>query len=141
MKNIINLIVGEDGNNKRVDIILAKHDKSLSRTRVKNLILNKKLKINKNIISDPSKKVSTNDYINLEIPKPKKASLKPFNFKLEISAVKKSGKFLGKALIVNFLLFLERFPPWSFTPGAVPTTLTGMIILISFPSCNWKKSI
>ena len=49
MKNIINFIVKEDDNNKRVDIILASHDKSLSRTRVKNLILNSKLKINERI--------------------------------------------------------------------------------------------
>ena len=35
MKNIINFIVKEDDNNKRVDMILANHDKSLSRTRVK----------------------------------------------------------------------------------------------------------
>ena len=46
MKNFINFIIKEDDNNKRVDMILANHDKSLSRTRVKNLILDSKLKIN-----------------------------------------------------------------------------------------------
>ena len=46
MKNIINFIIKEDDSNKRVDTILANHDKSLSRTRVKNLILDSKLKIN-----------------------------------------------------------------------------------------------
>ena len=85
MKNIINLIVKDDENGLRVDQFISNKEKDISRTRIKNLILNKKLKINKNTISDPSKKVSTNDYINLEIPKPKKASLKPFNFKLEIA--------------------------------------------------------
>ncbi len=84
MKNTINLIVKDNENDQRVDQFISNKEKDLSRTRIKNLILNKKLKINKNTISDPSKKVSTNDYINLEIPEPKKASLKPFKFKLEI---------------------------------------------------------
>ena len=84
MKNIINLIVKDDENNQRVDQFISNKEKYLSRTRIKNLILNKKLKINKKTTTDPSKKVSTDDYIDLEIPEPKKASLKPFNFKLEI---------------------------------------------------------
>ena len=84
MKNIINFIVKEDDNNKRVDIILANHDKSLSRTRVKNLILNSKLKINERIVQDPSIKTKLNDNIELEIIEPKKQSLKPYEFKLNI---------------------------------------------------------
>ena len=84
MKNIINLIVGDDKKFQRVDQFISNKEKDLSRTRIKNLILNKKLKINKKTITDPSKKISTDDYINLEIPKPEKASLKPFNFKLDI---------------------------------------------------------
>ena len=85
MKNTINLIVKDNENDQRVDQFISNKEKDLSRTRIKNLILNKKLKINKKTISDPSKKVSANDYINLEIPEPKKASLKPFKFKLEIT--------------------------------------------------------
>ena len=84
MKNIINFIIKEDDNNKRVDTILANHDKSLSRTRVKNLILNSKLKINERIVQDPSIKTKLNDKIELEIVEPKKQSLKPYNFKLNI---------------------------------------------------------
>ena len=56
----------------------------LSRTRVKNLILKKKLKLNNLILENPSKKISAGDKIVLEIPKPKKASLKPYKFKLDI---------------------------------------------------------
>jgi len=84
MKNIINFIIKEDDNNKRVDTILANHDKSLSRSRVKNLILDSKLKINDKIIQDPSIKTKLNDKIELEIVEPKKQSLKPYNFKLNI---------------------------------------------------------
>ena len=84
MKNIINFIIKEDDNNKRVDTILANHDTSLSRTRVKNLILDSKLKINDRIIKDPSSKAKLNDKIELEIVEPKKQSLKPYEFKLNI---------------------------------------------------------
>ena len=84
MKNIINLIVKDNEKGQRIDQFISNKEDDLSRTRIKNLILNKKLKINKKIITDPSKKVCADDYIDLEIPEPKKASLKPFNFKLEI---------------------------------------------------------
>ena len=84
MKNIINLIVKDYENGQRVDQFISKKEQDLSRTRIKNLILNNKLKINKKTIIDPSKKVYIDDFINLEIPSPKKALLKPFNFKLNI---------------------------------------------------------
>ena len=84
MKNTINLIVKENEKGKRVDQFISIKESSLSRTRIKNLILEKKLKINKIIVTDPSKKISPKDIVNLEIPNPKKASLKPFKFKLDI---------------------------------------------------------
>jgi len=84
MKKIINLIVDSKNNKLRVDVFLNKKEYKLSRTRIKNLILNNKLKLNNKIINNPSKKVSTNDLIELEVPKPIKASLKPFKFKLNI---------------------------------------------------------
>ena len=84
MKNIINLIVKDDNNGQRVDQFISNKEKDLSRTRIKNLILNKKLKINKKTITDPSKKICADDLINLEIPEPKKTSLKKYNFKLDI---------------------------------------------------------
>ena len=56
----------------------------MSRTRIKNLILKKKLKFNNQVIINPSKKVSLGDKIMLEIPEPKKASLKPYDFKLDV---------------------------------------------------------
>ena len=84
MKNTINLIVKEIEKTQRVDQFLSNKEKDLSRTRIKNLILNKKLKINKKTITDPSKKICADDFINLEIPEPKKTSLKKYNFKLDI---------------------------------------------------------
>ena len=84
MKKNINFIVEENENNLRVDILINKREKLISRTRIKNLILKKKLKLNNEIIISPSKKVLSGDEISLKIPEPEKASLKPYNFKLEI---------------------------------------------------------
>ena len=84
MKNIIKLIVKESEINQRVDVFINKQESSLSRTRIKNLILKEKLKINDLIITNPSKKLNIRDEIQLEIPEPKKASLKPYNYKLNI---------------------------------------------------------
>ena len=84
MKNIIKFIVKDNENNQRVDLFLSNNKKELSRTRVKNLILNQRLMINEKVCTDPSKKVTENDNIKLEIPEPQKASLEPFDFKLNI---------------------------------------------------------
>ena len=84
MKKNINLIVDEDENNLRVDVLINKREKLISRTRIKNLILKEKLMLNNKIIKDPSKKVDIGDKLNLQIPLPEKASLKPYDYKLEI---------------------------------------------------------
>ena len=84
MKKSINLITKSEDNNLRVDVFINKKESSLSRTRIKNLILNKKLKLNGKMINSPSHKVLNGDKINLEIPEPEKTSIKSFNFKLNI---------------------------------------------------------
>ena len=84
MEKNINLIVKDDENNLRVDVFVNKREKLISRTRIKNLILKKKLKLNNKTIFNPSKKVSIGDKINFQIPEPKETSLKPYNFKLDI---------------------------------------------------------
>ena len=84
MEKKINLIVKDDEKNLRVDVFIHKKEKNLSRTRIKKLILDKKLKVNNKILSDPSKKMLSGDILNLVIPEPKKASLKPYKYKLDI---------------------------------------------------------
>ena len=84
MKNIINFIVEENSHKKRIDIFIFNKCTQLSRTRVKNLILDKRLKINGQIYVSPSKKINEGDKISLEIPLPKKTSLRPYKFKLDI---------------------------------------------------------
>ena len=84
MKNIINLIVNENEINQRIDIYIANKERKLSRTKIKNLIINKNLKINNILIEDPSKKISNGDSIILRIPEIKKESIKPFDYNLNI---------------------------------------------------------
>ncbi len=84
MEKKINLIVKDADKNLRVDVFINKKENEISRTRVKNLILNKKLKLNNKVIEDPSKKITSGDILELIIPEPKKASLKPYKYKLDI---------------------------------------------------------
>jgi 23S rRNA pseudouridine1911/1915/1917 synthase len=84
MEKNINIIVDENENNLRVDVLINKREKLISRTRIKNLIIKEKLKLNDEIIKSPSKKVLTGDELSLNIPEPEEASLKPYDFKLEI---------------------------------------------------------
>ena len=84
MKNFINLIVKKEENGQRIDWFVSNKNDNLSRTRVKNLILKKKLKLNDIILDDPSKKILSGDRINIEIPDPEKLSIKPYDYKLDI---------------------------------------------------------
>ena len=84
MEKKINLIASKEAMNIRLDVFINRYQKDISRTRIKNLILDNKVKLNNKIILDPSKKILPGDEIYLEIPEPKKASLKPYNYKLEI---------------------------------------------------------
>ena len=84
MKNSINIIVKNKENGQRIDSFISNKENELSRTRIKNLILQKNLKLNNSIIINPSQRVATGDKINLVIPEPKKTSLKPYKFKIDI---------------------------------------------------------
>ena len=84
MEKKINLIAKEDDKNLRVDVLINKKENDISRTRIKNLILDQRLKLNNKIMIDPSKKISSGDIIELIIPEPKKTSLKPYKYKLDI---------------------------------------------------------
>ena len=46
MKKNISFIVNEKEKNLRVDVLINKRDEFISRTRIKNLILKEKLKLN-----------------------------------------------------------------------------------------------
>jgi len=85
MKKKINLIAKDNDKNLRVDVFITKKENDISRTRIKNLILDKKLKLNNKTLEDPSKKISVGDILELVIPEPKNTSLKPYKYKLDIS--------------------------------------------------------
>ena len=85
MEKKINLIVKDEDKNLRVDVFVNKKEKGISRTRIKNLILNQNLKLNNKVIKDPSKRIIAGDVLELIIPEPKKASLKPYKYKLDIT--------------------------------------------------------
>ena len=84
MKSNINIKVKNEENNLRIDVLLSNQNNKLSRSRVKNLILENNLKINNIIVTDPSRKVKENDEIFFEIVETKKETLTPFNYPLEI---------------------------------------------------------
>ena len=84
MSNIIKFIVEDHQENIRIDYYISKKYKFLSRTKIKNLILKNKLKINDNIVKDPARKIKKEDNIILELEEEKKLSLKPFDYKLNI---------------------------------------------------------
>ena len=84
MKNSIKLIAKDNKIGQRVDLFIKNNIKDISRTRIKNLIIKNKLKINGISSNDPSKKINNGDIIYLELPKPEKKSIKPYNYKLNI---------------------------------------------------------
>ena len=84
MKNIIKLIVEKIDIGQRVDSYISNKNWDLSRNRIKNLVLKKKLKLNGKTENNPSKKIKLGDKIQLEIPEPEKTSLKPYKYKLNI---------------------------------------------------------
>jgi 23S rRNA pseudouridine1911/1915/1917 synthase len=84
MKKKIKFLVKSVYHKVRVDSYISKKLKDISRTRIKNIILKNNLKINNEIITDPSKKIFENDKISIEIPEPKKSSLLPYKYNLNI---------------------------------------------------------
>ena len=124
MKNIIKLIVKSNEVGQRIDAYVASKKNEISRTRVKNLINKKKLKLNGLILKDPAKKISDKDKIILEIPEPEKVSLKPFDYKLDIVHED------------NDLIIINKSAGISMHPGAGNYDNTIVNALINYDSKN-----
>ena len=73
-----------DDAGKRIDQFLANNEKDISRTRIKSLILEGSLKLDNNIINDPSYKIKENDVFTLFIPEAKDPTPKGEDIKLKI---------------------------------------------------------
>ncbi len=126
MKNIINLIVTDKEKNQRIDQFITNKKVQLSRTRIKNLILKKKLRVNEKIIESPSKKVNQGDKIYLEIPKPKEVSLKPYKYKLDIFYEDKD------VIVINKKAGISMHPG----PGNYDNTLVNALIYYDYKNLS-----
>jgi len=84
MKKIIKLFVDDQNSNKRLDIFISSKITDISRTRIKNLILDGFVTVNNKINFEPSKKINLKDIIIIKIPLPKKTTIKPYDYNLEI---------------------------------------------------------
>ena len=84
MKKIIKLIVKEKNLARRLDSFISLQIADISRTRIKNLILDGFVKVNNNTNYNPSDKIDVNDNIYIQIPNPVKTNIKPYNYKLDI---------------------------------------------------------
>ena len=84
MKKIIKLVVDKQCSGKRLDVFISSKITDVSRTRIKNLILENMVKINNEISCEPSKKINFKDNLVIEIPPPKETNIKPYNYNLDI---------------------------------------------------------
>ncbi len=84
MKKIIKLIVKEKSLVRRLDNFISLQIADISRTRIKNLILDGFVKVNNKTNYNPSNKIGINDNIYIQIPDPVKTGIKPYNYKLDI---------------------------------------------------------
>ncbi len=83
-QQINTFIVDKNSDGLRIDKYINKKNKNLSRTKIKNLILKKKMKLNNKIIIEPSKKVFYGDSVLFQIPEPQKTLLEPYDYNLNI---------------------------------------------------------
>ena len=83
-KDILNVIVNKNFNGNRIDKFLQSKISNLSRTRLQSLIIEGHVKINNVTIFESSKKVKTEDKIEIYFPPPKEFLIKPYKMPLDI---------------------------------------------------------
>lgn len=83
-KNYITISVTSNDLDKRIDKFLTEKVSSVSRNRLQSIILEKKVKINDQIILSSSSKIKSTGIIILEIPEPIEALAKPKDIKIKI---------------------------------------------------------
>lgn len=79
----IEIIIGEDKINERIDKVLSSHPLIASRSRAVQLIESGHVKINKKLVK-PSYKVSIGEHLHIEIPLAQKSGLSSYNIDLDI---------------------------------------------------------
>ncbi len=83
-KNILNIIVPLNYHGCRIDKFLQSQINKLSRTRLQGLILDGQVKLNNITINSTSKKIRSEDKINIIFPPPKETHIKPNKIPLDI---------------------------------------------------------
>jgi 23S rRNA pseudouridine1911/1915/1917 synthase len=83
-KNTFYTVAHTTFNDFRIDKFLQIQLSDLSRTRLQNLIKNKNVKINGSIVKSPSKKIKSEDNIEVNFPPPTETHIKANNIKLDI---------------------------------------------------------
>ncbi len=124
VQNFNNFIVDKESDGLRIDRFVNKKNKDFSRTKIKNLILQKKIKLNNKIIIEPSKKVFYGDSILFEMPEPEKTLLEPYDYNLNIVFEDKD------------LLIIDKSAGISMHPGAGNYTKTIVNALINLNNSN-----
>ena len=84
MNNTIKFLVKKVDNGERADIFLSKKINDLTRSFLKKLIKKNLLKINNKIISSPSIKLKTNDYLEIKLIYDQEKKLIPKKIELDI---------------------------------------------------------
>ena len=84
MNNTIKLLVENSDKGQRLDIFLSKKIAHLTRSNIKKIILEKKVKVNGEIFSSPSKKIKAKDKINIKLIITRSQKLIPKKIKLDI---------------------------------------------------------
>ena len=83
-KKIFNTIVNRDCHQNRLDKFLHSQVKSISRTKLQDLIIDGCVRLNNTIIYDTSKKVKENDSIKVNFPPPKETLIRSNKIPLNI---------------------------------------------------------
>ena len=96
MNNTIKFLVKKVDNGERADIFLSKKINDLTRSFLKKLIKKDLLKINNKIISSPSIKLKTNDYLEIKLIYDQEKKLIPKKIELDIIYEDKDILILNK---------------------------------------------
>ena len=83
-EKVVNLNVLPKYSENRIDRFLQTHLDKISRTKIQNLIREGFVKLNNNKISESSKKIKTNDTIEIKFPPPKETHIEPQKMSLNI---------------------------------------------------------
>ena len=84
MNNTIKFSVDAQNSGKRLDLFLTENVKNYTRSFLKKIIENKKVKLNSNLIISPSTKVKFKDQITVKIVQKSKQDIIPKKIKLDL---------------------------------------------------------